>query len=332
MHPSPLISASDIEKYGYCPLSWWLSREEKEPVTETLREGEVKHAKIASEISGIKVSEEIARESERIVLYFAVGSTIIAVFGLTFFEQIASAGRVMSVIALIWLLSACYFLFKAETLAAHEEQLIAERVMLVFSMVATVIAVLSVSLAFIKDPVLGRVFEVVALFWLIGASFFLYRSLTEVEEARQARTELNLQEGEIEYIDDQSLRPKVFESEKYGLRGRPDFVVLEGDNHIPVEVKTGRVPQGPLFSHILQVAAYCLLLEEEYGSPPPFGILRYGNVQHQIDYEPDLREMLLKKLQEIRKAAESGEVHRNHNRPGKCRNCSRRDICPERLV
>ncbi len=26
MAPPELISAGDLEKFGYCPLSWWLSR------------------------------------------------------------------------------------------------------------------------------------------------------------------------------------------------------------------------------------------------------------------------------------------------------------------
>jgi CRISPR-associated exonuclease Cas4 len=42
--------------------------------------------------------------------------------------------------------------------------------------------------------------------------------------------------------------------------------------------------------------------------------------------------MLLEKLEEMRKLMRSGEVHRNHNRPGKCASCSRRESCPEKLV
>jgi CRISPR-associated exonuclease Cas4 len=109
-------------------------------------------------------------------------------------------------------------------------------------------------------------------------------------------------------------------------------VLLEGDQHIPVEVKTGRTPRGPLFSHILQIAAYCLLMEEEYGKPPPHGVIRYDDASHDIEYNEDLKRLVLGKLGEMRACLVKGEAHRNHNRPGKCVHCSRRSVCPERLA
>src|SRR2546428_13850716 len=43
--------------------------------------------------------------------------------------------------------------------------------------------------------------------------------------------------------------------------------------------------------------------------------------------------MVLGKMEEMRAAvARGGDVHRNHNRPGKCIGCSRREGCPERLA
>ena len=43
-------------------------------------------------------------------------------------------------------------------------------------------------------------------------------------------------------------------------------------------------------------------------------------------------EDLIEKMSEMEKIL-SGEsqAHRNHNRPGKCKNCSRKEACPERL-
>jgi CRISPR-associated exonuclease Cas4 len=62
-----------------------------------------------------------------------------------------------------------------------------------------------------------------------------------------------------------------------------------------------------------------------------YGILRYGDVQHIVAFDDNLRALLLKKVRELREAMASGEAHRDHDRPGKCRSCSRRDACPERL-
>ncbi|MEM3512716.1 MAG: CRISPR-associated protein Cas4, partial [Thermoplasmata archaeon] len=69
------------------------------------------------------------------------------------------------------------------------------------------------------------------------------------------------------------------------------------------------------------------------GKAPPYGILRYGDTNVGIECTSELKNLLEKKIEEIGKALR-GEivVHRNHNRPAKCRNCSRKEICPERLA
>jgi CRISPR-associated exonuclease Cas4 len=182
-----------------------------------------------------------------------------------------------------------------------------------------------------SNVILSYAMEVIALIWLVGACFFLFKSLKHIEEARIFRLKHEI-EGEVKYVDDTGAKPKVFSSKKFGLRGRPDYVLLIGDDHIPVEVKTGRVPRGPLFSHILQIAVYCLLLGEEFKKEPPYGILRYGSVEHEIDFTDDLKNLLIDKVTDMRRLEKTGDAHRNHNRPGKCRNCSRRDVCPERLA
>jgi len=73
-------------------------------------------------------------------------------------------------------------------------------------------------------------------------------------------------------------------------------------------------------------------MEDEYGNAPPHGILRYGTVEHEIEYNEELKHLVLEKIEDMRGLEKSGEAHRNHNRPGKCRSCSRRNDCPEKLV
>src|SRR5439155_25591944 len=114
-----------------------------------------------------------------------------------------------------------------------------------------------------------------------------------------------------------------FGSRRRARAGRPGAVVMEGEHPLPVELKTGRVPRGPLLSPILQVVAYCVLLEEEYGHAPPYGIIRYGDTAFEIEYNEDQKSLLLQKLGEMRAAIAKGGAHRNHNRPGKCIHCSR---------
>lgn len=325
-----VFSASELEKFGYCPLSWWLS--ENTDKESDLSDGEKKHAKIASEMTKIKRREGRAKESETAVLYFAIAATFISVLGVTLLQREQNVGEILIVISLIWLLAASYFLYMAETLATHDDRLISERVVLVFAMIATVIAIYSVSIVTFENATLSQIMQILALGWLIGASYFLYHSLRHLEIAENKRSTYDVREGSLEFIDDETIRPKMFKSDKIGLRGRPDYVVLEGDVHVPVEIKTGRTPRGPLFSHILQTAAYCVLLEEEYGKAPPYGILKYGTMEHEIDYTPELRSLVLGKIEEMKNAKKAGVVHRNHGRKMKCRRCSRREVCPERLA
>jgi CRISPR-associated exonuclease Cas4 len=321
-----------VEKFGYCPLSWWLSRGLAPEAGPELAEGDKKHEAASADLKGIEVHEARAREAEGGVLYFAIAASIVATIGLRFITSSpVQAAETLSAISLIWLLAAVYFLFRAERVATPEDHLVSERVILGSAMAAVVIATASISLQSIQNDALAQGFEALALVWLIGASLFLYRSIGALEIAHATRARYAVR-GDLVYIDSNAEKPKLFVSKKHGLSGRPDAVVMDGEHHIPVELKTGRVPRGPLFSHILQVVAYCVLLEEEYGRAPPYGIIRYGETAYEIEYNVDQRTLLLQKLDEMRAAIGKGEAHRNHNRPGKCIHCSRRVGCPERLA
>ncbi len=265
-------------------------------------------------------------------MYFAIAATIIAIVGASFVSGVfLQVARVLAAIALIWLLASVYFLYRAETLSTSEEKFLSERVLVGFAMGAAVVAIASVSFAGVQNSILAQAFMALALVWLIGASSFLYTSMRSSDRARRARSKYDV-EGALIYVDSEREKPRLFVSKKYGLSGRPDAIVMDGDQRIPVEVKTGRTPRGPLFSHILQIAAYCLLLEEEYGKPPPYGIIRYGSTSHDIEYNEDLKRLVLQKTDEMRACLVKGEAHRNHSRPGKCVHCSRRSVCPERLA
>ncbi len=334
MGAGPTISAGDVEKYGYCPLNWWRSLGADDGQGPEIEAGRARHEEIAKDLTGIEVHEHRAKESETIVLYYALAATFVAVVGVGFFTALTvPLIQLVAALSLLWLLAALYFLYRAERVATDAERLLARRAILVASMVASVLATYAASTSLIENRQLAGVTEAAALVWLIGASAFLARSLRSFELAAGVRRKHDIGARALDYVDDARGKPKLFVSERHGLSGRPDYVLVEGDRHIPVEVKTGRTPRGPLFSHILQIAAYCLLLEEEYAVPPPHGILRYEGASHEIEYNGDLKALLLGKLEDMRAALQrGGGVHRNHNRPGKCLGCSRRNGCPERLA
>jgi len=120
-------------------------------------------------------------------------------------------------------------------------------------------------------------------------------------------------------------------SRRHGLTGRPDYVVADGADLIPVEVKSARAPARPHASHVLQLAAYCLLVAETSGRRPPYGILRYADRTFQIPYTQELEERLLEVLEAMREDLAAGDAPRRHQDPRRCAACGYREVCEEAL-
>jgi len=346
MKKSVVLSASDIERYCYCPLSWWLEHKNVPAEGEDVVEGERKHKDLSEDLDHIKTGEKEIKKLESVVMLFAIMATLFAIFsfvflasplgkteerGIPFGDDLGEAiSTFLSIIAFVWLLAAAIFLYMAENIEVKSEKFKYEMLIVVFAMIATIITMLSVTLAISPDPQYALVPQTLAMVWLIAATVFFYIILTRSRTVAKIKDERKVGEGVVDYIDDGRYKPNVLFSDIHSLSGRPDYILRVGEKYIPVEVKTGRVPKGPLFSHIMQLATYMLIIENSYGTPP-YGILKYETVEHKIEYTEDLRNTLLEKIGEMRNLMVLGEVHRNHNRPGKCRNCSRRRNCPEKI-
>jgi CRISPR-associated exonuclease Cas4 len=115
------------------------------------------------------------------------------------------------------------------------------------------------------------------------------------------------------------------------LTGRPDYLIKQKDAVIPVEVKSGRVPDSPYDSHIFQLAAYCLLVEREFGKRPPYGIIHYGKRTFSIDYTKELENALLDMMTEMRKVERRKNVDRSHESAPRCRGCGYNRTCEQAL-
>jgi CRISPR-associated exonuclease Cas4 len=148
-----------------------------------------------------------------------------------------------------------------------------------------------------------------------------------------ARRQAGLPVGRVTYADtgawDRCERPLF--STQHRLTGRPDYLVRSRVGLIPVEVKSGATPPQPYAGHVLQLAAYCLLVEDQEGQAPPHGILKYEERAFEIDYTPDLRARLLETLDALRQDLQEAEVNRSHDEPGRCAGCGYRAHCNQRL-
>ena len=120
-------------------------------------------------------------------------------------------------------------------------------------------------------------------------------------------------------------------SDRYRLTGRPDYLVRTRRGVVPVEVKSGTSPPQPYLAHILQLAAYCLLVEEQEGRAPPYGILKYRDQAFEIDFTSGLRSELLDMIDDIRYDLRAHDVERSHDEPARCQGCGYREQCKQRL-
>ena len=126
-------------------------------------------------------------------------------------------------------------------------------------------------------------------------------------------------------------RPLI--SKRYGLIGRPDYLIRTDKGIVPVEAKSARLPLSgrPYDSHVMQLAAYCLLVEDVLHVDVPYRILRYRDREVQVDYTSELMEELLDIIDEMREARRFDEVHRDHEDARRCANCYMREVCDESL-
>jgi len=153
--------------------------------------------------------------------------------------------------------------------------------------------------------------------------------------SRRTRRATGLPAGQIVYADTsrwQRAERSLF-SRQHQLTGKPDYVVREGRALIPVEVKSTRAPtDGPREGHALQLAAYCLLVEETEGVRPAYGIVKYADETFRVNNTAELRRTLLSTLDAMRRDLNRGKSRRSHADAARCRRCSVRAACDERLA
>ena len=151
---------------------------------------------------------------------------------------------------------------------------------------------------------------------------------------RRLRQDTGLPTGRVIYTDTGTwyANAKVFYDNEHRLMGKPDYLVERpGGVIIPVELKSGRAPEEPYEGHVLQLAAYCLLVEKNYGLRPAYGILQYADRAFAIDYTPDLEADLLDLVDEIREGMLYEELDRDHVDWNRCAQCSLNRYCDQRL-
>jgi len=177
------------------------------------------------------------------------------------------------------------------------------------------------------------VLAVTTIGWMLLASIRLQRALINNHEAEVLAAKNDLAtDTQVTYSDDEK-SAQLLVDEGTGLRGRPDQIVIIDGELIPVEQKTGKVPEKPHRSHTVQVLAYAALVDNTTGKTPPYCILRYGQENlHKVAWDEANRTLLFDAVKSVQRTMANGGAARDHDRPGKCRHCSRRYACEDSLV
>lgn len=115
------------------------------------------------------------------------------------------------------------------------------------------------------------------------------------------------------YADSSKSQTPVLYSKTLNLSGKPDYLIKKNGIIFPVEVKTGLTPDEPYQNHVMQLIAYCLLVEENFGQRPFGGFLKYPKKEFKIAYTEEAKNNLKEIIGEMLLLKVSGrQPHCDH--------------------
>ena len=360
------VSASDLERYTYCPMSWYLAAQGVSGQSQAIEKGLEQHQAIHESMMSLKGHQFEAKRNLLIWQWWYAVIVVLLIDTLAVqyiddinlnvmeFAKLLAAGAlsflVVGIVALLVPWRKAIGLKQpfrpdlngeVETIAPVLEPRgfmggwfqggLLEAFMFAS---AILLAVHSSALLFAENrQQASYVLALTTLSWTLLASILLRKALKNNDEAKRIAIENDLKvTDEVSYSDDDE-NAQLLVDETTGLRGRPDQIVIIDSEFIPVEQKTGKVPKKPHDSHRLQALAYARLVEVTTGRTPPYALLRYGNENlHQLPWDDAAKEELNNQVAAIQATMAAGGATRNHDRPGKCKHCSRRHACDERLA
>lgn len=362
------VSASDLERFTYCPMSWHLAATGTKGKSAEIEQGIQDHQAIHASITELQTHQLRVRRNLLIWRWWFGVSVVLLIDTVAFrslddsnfdIEQFSRLLAAWAVSCLVVGMAAVFVPWRSlvgfkstypELQQGEEDDLLVEPVFeprgftggwmeggfleAATFMGAIVLSLHAMALQFASNKEQASyVLAVTTIVWTLAASYRLQRALISNNEAQILAAQNNLSsETKIAYSDDEESSSLLID-EATGLRGRPDQIVIIDSEFIPVEQKTGRVPKKPHDSHVMQALAYAALVETTTGRSPPYALLRYGpDNLHQIEWDDASKTKLFDGVMTIQAAMAQGGAHRNHERPGKCKNCSRRYACDQRLV
>ncbi|MFW6062864.1 MAG: CRISPR-associated protein Cas4 [Chloroflexota bacterium] len=171
--------------------------------------------------------------------------------------------------------------------------------------------------------------------WMALGLTLMLLALALALKARQWWQDSGLPSGDVLFTDMGTWYPQqeALYSRPLQLAGRPDYLIEQPDGMIvPVEIKSSAAPDDPYFGHVMQLAAYCLLVEEAYGVRPSHGIIQYRDRAFSVNFDERIEADFFAVLGAMREDLWAGQVNRDHHNWRRCAGCGHRSHCDQRLA
>lgn len=133
----------------------------------------------------------------------------------------------------------------------------------------------------------------------------------------------------------ESLRPKIkseypLESQTYNLTGVIDQVFVFPERLLPVELKSGKIPVEGLWpGHKIQLAAYMLILEDNFGFSVDKGFVYYIQEKEYrfLQMNPFLKEEVIRTRELVEELLTRKKVPSILKKENKCHYCGLKNTC-----
>jgi CRISPR-associated exonuclease Cas4 len=119
-------------------------------------------------------------------------------------------------------------------------------------------------------------------------------------------------------------------SESLGLSALTDYFQYDGENIVPVDVKTGKNASEKLqLGHYLQIVAQSLLIEVRFGVTVRYAVLQYTDTdeERKVEITTQAKLTVLRILTQMRKMVEDETMPPPTSNSGKCVDCEYWKIC-----
>lgn len=313
-HSSQRIFTTDeVAEFAYCPLVWW--HEQFEPATKA--ETDELFARM------VELEHQHHEQAPALPEYQMIEQLLLrrGAFEQGHGQEIAQIEQEAEGIALAE---------PSEEPSHVPETHLASRRLILLTLALIIVGLLLIAFALVS---MSSILLTPGLIFVLFPLAFLLILLNERYRQRRRlitehRRTLGLPEGELVY-EDVDGQGEILSSNIYPLVGKPHYIIRLADGRlVPVAVKTNVSETAPQPQHELQLAAYCLILEDYAELPPTYGILRYAESEFTIDYTIPLKKKVVRLLDEMERCTEQQPPPLKNQKAAKCRACMFQAICP----